>query len=55
MGATEPEARPAVEPDQDDSAIVLEAIALMLKIETLTDEQRAHLKEIRALVDRRRQ
>lgn len=53
MGAGDPQPRPAGEPE-DDHAIVLEAIAFMAQIETVTDEQRARLQEIEALVDRRR-
>jgi hypothetical protein len=53
MGVTYPKSR-AFEPE-DDHAIVLEAIDFMMKIETLTEEQRDRLKDIKAVVDRRQE
>ncbi len=53
MGLTDPLSVPAPDPE-DDVATVVEAIAFMLKIETLSERQRAQLTEIQALVDRRR-
>jgi hypothetical protein len=54
VGVTDPHPRVA-DDSEDDHAIVLEAINFMTKIETLSEEQRVRLREIQALVDRRRQ
>ncbi len=54
MGVTDPLTLLA-EDSEDDYAIVLEAIDFMLKIETLTEEQRARLQDIQALIDRRQE
>lgn len=54
MGVTDPKSRAPFAPE-DDHAIVLEAIDFMTKIETLTEEQRGRLKDITAVVERRRE